>query len=406
MNPLALLGMAAVGLGLFFLSGKGGGGGNAEPDPPHVDPKPHPEPTADCSATINAIDGLEQDVLDALNEEPIDPAKVCASYNTYMMAVQAAQSGPCANEIPATNIPTEIAAQCSAPAQCQALLIAVAHDAAVLIELYQKDPSAQGDLCNAKKQLDTSVAAAQAAGCQVTLPSETPNFQCDSPPYVPPGTDCTAEFAAYQAAVQNAQYSVSAWESNQTSAAMACAAVTAWQAATSALVAKGCEVPSGYMGPANGDPCSQPTPGKVDPQCSAALQDFITKFDAYSAAMAGQGTDAACPLEPGVQAAYDSAIAAGCNLTGYGRPDNCQTWNKNQGGGGQDPQCPGFLAQLVRYRDGQWSSDPATYCTQVNEYNGFVDAYQQVCGNPEGWQKMDSNAACSGSLVQGWGYWR
>ena len=547
MNPAALLGLAAVGLGLFFLSGKnsgggdgGGGGGGGGGEPPHVDPLPHPDPTADCADTVNAIDQAEQAVLDALNEDPPNPATVCAAYATYHAAVTAAQSSPCKDEIPATNIPDEVAQQCTAPSQCQSLLMAVMHDAAVLAELFKKDPTAQGDLCNAKKQLDASIAAATAKGCTVTIPAEVPQFDCGGAPYVPPGTDCNAEYAAFHAAEVAAMAAAKGWEAGTVSAADACAALGAWTDAAAALVAKGCEVQSAWDGKTNGNPCTQDVPGADCQLLLSQLQGSRDSMNAnpgdcyfvglyandYKAAQpcnpdsgdfpapdmsqcGGSGDQAQCQrlraaLDAAAndlftvndeascrsyyavyEAAYNAYKAANCALAGVMAPDGveqrCASGGGGQpnggGGGGTTPSggadcqgklnelnwnlqtlgqalnsgdkaqacqyagyaknqiaegaaagctftteldldsimtqncgadpCPGLLSQLIAFRDGQWSSEPATYCQQVRTYNSVAQSYANSCGNPEGWQLLDESTACaSPPPVSGWNYWR
>jgi hypothetical protein len=265
---------------------------------------------------------------------------------------------------------------------CTEVAAKVQSDANVYAELVQRG-APPGDLCNAWRNLTESIKAADDAGCDYPDVSdlEAPSG-CDGK-YVPPGVDCSAELAAFQAADIAARGAIENWSMNTITSQVACTAVQARETAAGALAQKGCEIP--------GDDFDDKGVCDINPACDAGA----TALASWSSLVSAGRIDEACAGLPAAQAAYNAMVAAECDMRNWAEPVlDCSKPQPQPAG-----PCADTLAALVWRRDQPWPTDQTELCNEINRYNALVLEYQQQCGNPEGWASMDTSPCGAGGCA-------
>jgi hypothetical protein len=254
---------------------------------------------------------------------------------------------------------------------CTEIAAKVQSDANVYKEMQDRG-AAPGDLCNAWRNLTESIRTADDAMCEYPDVSDLQAPEGCGGGYVPPGTDCTAELAAFQAADQAARAAIDNWSMNTISSSVACAAVTARENAATALTQKGCEIP--------GDDFDDKSVCDINPACDAGA----TALAAWSSLVAEGRIDEACAGLAAAQAAYNAMVTAECDMRNWAAPVlDCSKPEPRPSG-----PCADTLTALQWRRDQPWPTAFEEKCLEIDRFNSLVLEYTRNCGNPEGWSEM------------------
>jgi hypothetical protein len=366
----------------------------------------------DCSGTVTAIENLEQAVLDQVNAEQPDPAALCAAYHTYVLAVQTAQTTQCAQEIPASNLPDGLEAQCGnvnpRPAGNCAELQKNAQDA---FNTYSglMNAGVSPEACAAGVAARVAIDAAVAAGCDVTGLSVSPDLDswCAAAPVDP----CAAALDSYNALLADANASVTAGD-----LAAACTKGQAAQAAFQNAAARGCNWQNDPAASVN-DWCARARPGQTaQSDCEKWLSDYNALVSSSSGALNSGDYQTACLIGSSLESKYQEGLNLGCPLPSdptstvdeWCRQAQQSPGGQMGGGGNVVDVCSSDLANLAALRtevnNRAAQGDIAGAC-QLAAQNAASES--QAAANGCDLSSLPAYDAidCSSAVVSGWRGW-
>lgn len=361
MNPAALLGLAAVGLGLWFATSKSGGGSGESPKPQPIPPGPGPSPVKDCSKLEDAVADAANLYSGLYEKDAGQTGDLCNAWANLREAVKASEEAGCTVQDlsdltppvgcgggyvpPGTNCEAELATFRTADEAARA---AVAN--------WAMNTLSSADACKFVQARELAASAVAQKGCEIPESDFDDRNVCDINPACEAGAAALAQWSALAA-----QGQIDA----------ACAGLAAAQAAYDSMAAADCDMRNwfrpelecgggGGVEPNPADPCAvaraalewrrdQPWPTDQAGKCAeinrfnalvleysqkcgnpegwtyldtsecgaggcAALVADMEKWGSYFSALVAEGRiDEACQAQPEYNKRFDAVANAGCS---------------------------------------------------------------------------------------------
>lgn len=342
MNPAALLGLAAVGLGLWFATSKSGGGSGESPKPQPLPPGPGPSPVKDCSKLEDAVADAANLYSGLYEKDAGQTGDLCNAWANLREAVKASEEAGCAVQDlsdltppvgcgggyvpPGTNCEAELATFRTADEAARA---AVAN--------WAMNTLSSADACKFVQARELAASAVAQKGCEIPESDFDDRNVCDINPACEAGAAALARWSALAA-----QGQIDA----------ACAGLAAAQAAYDNMAAADCDMrnwsrPELECGGGGG---VVPDGGGASSEC-AQVQAVLAQIGSQFSSLVAQGDiTGACQLQDNYNSLLNQVQSMGCSTGNYGFASlDCS--GGSSGGGGLDYQ----LGEAA----GQWNGGAA-----------------------------------------------